>query len=101
VISEIVDQLEKNRLLARVRDEGDRRRTLVWLTDEARARLAEEQEVLGLELLERAIGGMDPRARAKLIEGTRALVEAADRVARASADPSTGPSNPPSKRRAP
>src|SRR6201999_1775671 len=33
VVSEIVDQLESHGLLARVRDEGDRRRTLVWLTD--------------------------------------------------------------------
>ncbi len=80
VVSEIVDQLEENRLLARVRDENDRRRTLVWLTDEGRARLTEEQEVLSLAALERAMGRMKPRARAMLIAGTSALVQAADVV---------------------
>lgn len=76
VVSEIVDQLEKNRLLARVRDGADRRRTLVWLTDEARTRLADEQEVLSLDALERAMSRMTPRDRRLLLEGTRALVEA-------------------------
>lgn len=82
VVSEIVDQLEKNGLLARVRDEADRRRVLVWLTDEGRARMTDEQEVLGQELLERAMAAMTPDERARLIDGTRALVEAADRLAR-------------------
>jgi DNA-binding MarR family transcriptional regulator len=80
VVSEIVDQLEENRLLARVRDEKDRRRTLVWLTDEGRARLTEEQEVLSLAALERAMARMKPRAREMLLAGTSALVEAADRT---------------------
>jgi DNA-binding MarR family transcriptional regulator len=82
VVSEIVDQLEQHALLARVRDERDRRRTLVWLTDKGRARLSEEQEVLSLAVLERAVGELTPRERKKLLEGTRALIEAADRVAR-------------------
>jgi DNA-binding MarR family transcriptional regulator len=81
VMSEIVDQLEKNGLLARVRDEADRRRALVWLTDDGRARLTDEQEVLGHELLARAMAAMTPDERARLIDGTRALVEAADRLA--------------------
>ena len=80
VVSEIVDQLEANQLLARVRDESDRRRTLVWLSDQGRARLVEEQEVLSMTALERAMAEMKPRDRAKLIEGTRALVEAAGRL---------------------
>jgi DNA-binding MarR family transcriptional regulator len=80
VVSEIVDQLEANRLLARVRDEADRRRVLVWLTDEGRSRLTDEQEVLSVDALERAMASMKPRERAMLIEGTRALVEAADRT---------------------
>ena len=78
VVSEIVDQLEKNGLLARVRDGADRRRTLVWLTDEARARVADEQEVLSLDVLERAMSRMTARDRRLLLEGTRALVGAAD-----------------------
>lgn len=80
-MSEIASQLEKNGLLARVRDDADRRRALVWLTDEGRARLTDEQEVLGQELLGRAMAAMTPEDRARLIDGTRALVEAADRLA--------------------
>jgi DNA-binding MarR family transcriptional regulator len=80
VVSEIADQLERNRLLARVRDEHDRRRTLIWLTDEARERLMDEQEVLSLALLERAIHGMTARHRQKLLEATQALIAAADRT---------------------
>lgn len=89
VVSEIVEQLEENGLLARVRDENDRRRTLVWLTDDGRARLTEEQEVLSLALVERAFAAMAPKDRDMLIEGTRALVEAADRAAQPPAAPPT------------
>lgn len=77
VVSEIVDQLESHGLLARVRDEGDRRRTLVWLTDAGRARLVEEQQVLSTSALERALAAMTEKERTHLLDGTRALVRAA------------------------
>jgi DNA-binding MarR family transcriptional regulator len=77
VVSEIVDQLERHGLLARVRDEGDRRRTLVWLTEAGRTRLVEEQEVLSRAALERAFARMTPDEHDQLIAGTRALVRAA------------------------
>jgi DNA-binding MarR family transcriptional regulator len=85
VVSEIVDQLEQHRLLARVRDEHDRRRMLIWLTDEGRARLAGEQEVLSLAVLEQAVSGLAPRHRKMLLEATRALIDAADRAVRPAA----------------
>jgi DNA-binding MarR family transcriptional regulator len=78
VVSEIVDQLERNGLLARVRDDRDKRRTLVWLTDEGRARLVAEQEVLSSEAIERAFYRMKPQERRMLLEGTTALIRAAD-----------------------
>jgi DNA-binding MarR family transcriptional regulator len=78
VVSEIIDQLERHGFLARVRDDSDRRRTLVWLTDQGRARIIEEQEVLSVEVLERAIAKMQPQHRAMLLEGTRALIQAAE-----------------------
>jgi len=77
-VSEIVDQLEKHGLLARVRDENDRRRPLVWLTDQGRARLVAEQEVLSSEALERALNRMKPQDRVRLLESTKALIAAAD-----------------------
>jgi DNA-binding MarR family transcriptional regulator len=76
VVSEIVDQLERNGLLARVRDESDRRRALVWLTDEARERLVAEQEVLSRPSLEAAFAGMPEEERRMLLDGTRALLRA-------------------------
>ena len=78
VVSEIIDQLERHGFLARVRDESDRRRTLVWLTDQGRARMIEDQEVLGVDGLERAFAKMKPQQRLMLLEGTRALIQAAD-----------------------
>lgn len=77
VVSEIVEQLESHGWLARVRDERDRRRTVVWLTEKGRARLVEEQEVLSSAALERALARMTPAERDQLIAGTRALVRAA------------------------
>jgi len=78
VVSEIVDQLEGHALVERVRDPDDKRRTQVWLTDAGRARLVADQEVLARDRLARAIAAMTPDERAMLIEGTRALVRAAD-----------------------
>lgn len=78
VVSEIVNQLERNGLLARVRDEADRRRTLVWLTDQGRGRLVADQEVLSGATLERALAKMSPQQRVMLLEGTRALIQAAE-----------------------
>lgn len=76
VVSEIVEHLERDGLLARVRDEKDRRRTSVWLTDAGRARLMEEQEVLSKSALERAFARMTAQEREQLLAGTRALVRA-------------------------
>ena len=78
VVSEIVDQLERNGLIARVRDEEDRRRTLIWLTVEGRARLVADQEVLSGDMLERAMSKLKPGQRRMLLEGTRALISAVD-----------------------
>lgn len=77
MVSEIVKHLERDGWLARVRDEHDRRRTLVWLTDAGRARLLEEQEVLSRSALERAFTRMTTEERAQLLAGTRALIRAA------------------------
>lgn len=78
VITEIVSALERHGLLARVPDPEDRRRVEVWLTDAGRARLEREQEVLERSLVEKALARMTPRDRTALIEGTTALVAAAE-----------------------
>ncbi len=90
-VSELVDQLEGHGLVARVRDESDRRRALVWLTEAGRAQLIQDQQVLSVELLERAVSLMTESDRRCLIAATRALIHAADH-----ADDDTS-SHPPSK----
>jgi DNA-binding MarR family transcriptional regulator len=77
-VSELVEQLETNGLVARVRDETDRRRVLVWLSEQGRAQLVQDQQVLSSELVERAMALMTDADRRQLIHATRALVRAAD-----------------------
>lgn len=77
VVSEIVDGLEKKRLLARMRDERDKRRVLVWLTDEARAQLSRRAQVLDPERVEAAMRRLAPQERDTLIAALQALVAAA------------------------
>jgi len=77
VMSEIIDGLERKGLLARMRDARDRRRTLVWLTDEGRAAMAEERQILCAERLRSAFARLPEATRAGLLANLRALVAAA------------------------
>jgi len=81
VMSEIVNGLERKKLLARVRDQRDRRRTLVWLTDEARTAMETERQVLCAERLQRAFSKLGGGAAEQLLVAMRALVNASDEVA--------------------
>jgi DNA-binding MarR family transcriptional regulator len=74
--TEIVNRLEAKGLVARLRDERDRRRVFVWLTDSGHQRVASHPEVLENDLLVRAVARMRPDDRARLVEGLRALVQA-------------------------
>ncbi len=76
VVSEVVDHLERDGLLERVRDPRDRRRALVWLTEAGLAYLERDRDVLSRELLARAMARMTPATRAALLRGTRALIRA-------------------------
>ena len=77
VVSEIVDGMERKGWLARMRDARDRRRTLVWITDEARGVLDRRRQVLDPERVARAMDRMNETDRRGLVEGMRALVRAA------------------------
>jgi DNA-binding MarR family transcriptional regulator len=76
VMSEIVDGLERKGLLARIRDARDRRRSLVWLTDQGRAAMATERQVLCVDRLQRAFAKMGEAAAADLLRTLRALADA-------------------------
>lgn len=76
VVSEIVEHLERDGWLERMRDPGDKRRSLVWLSDQGLALLEQDREVLSSELLTRAMARMAVSDRAALLRGMQALIAA-------------------------
>lgn len=85
VISEIVDHLERDELLERLRDPRDRRRVLVWLSEAGLEALEREREVLQRELVAEAMAAMTSAERTALMNGMRALVRAAGTLSPAAA----------------
>src|SRR5262249_46676185 len=77
VMSDIVTRLERRGLLERMRDERDRRRVLVWLTQAGQETLARERRVLDEALVGAALRKMAPADCRKLVDGLRALARAA------------------------
>lgn len=75
--SEIVARLVRRGLLARIADERNRRRHLVWLTAKGRAVVEVERQVLSPDLVATAMSRLSAIEREGLIRGLRALVEAA------------------------
>ncbi|MGC4119452.1 MAG: MarR family winged helix-turn-helix transcriptional regulator [Myxococcales bacterium] len=80
VVSEIVDGLCARGFVERLRDERDRRRTLVWLTPEGQAAIAQQFEVLDRERLAEALARLSEAQRKALFEGMRALAKASQRA---------------------
>lgn len=77
VISEIVTHLERDGLLEREIDPEDRRRTLIWLTPDGHEALRRDRDVLGIDLLARAMARLPPDQADALNAGMRALIEQA------------------------
>jgi DNA-binding MarR family transcriptional regulator len=77
VISEIVSHLERDGLLERENDPGDRRRTLIWLTPSGHAALRRDREVLDVDVLARAVAQLPPGQADALNAAMRALIECA------------------------
>jgi len=72
-MSEMIDRLERRGLVARIPDQRDRRRTLVWLTDDGRAALDKAHQVLSTALLRHGFAAMEPGDRSTLVRTMRML----------------------------
>lgn len=79
-MTEMIDRLERRQLVARISDERDRRRTLVWLTDEGRTALDKAHQVLSETRLEQAFAVLEENDRANLLDAMRLLVETSPHV---------------------
>jgi len=77
VISEIVTHLERDGLLERENDPGDRRRTLIWLTPGGHEALRQDRDVLDNDLLARALARLPPGQADGLNAAMRALIDCA------------------------
>jgi DNA-binding MarR family transcriptional regulator len=77
VVSEIVSHLERQGLLERESDPGDRRRTLIWLTAAGHEALRRDHEVLGIDLLAPALARLPPGQAAALVAALRTLADLA------------------------
>ncbi len=64
-------------LLEREADPGDRRRTLIWLTPGGHEALRRDRDVLGIDLLARAMARLPPGQADALNAAMRALIERA------------------------
>jgi DNA-binding MarR family transcriptional regulator len=83
--TELVDRVEERGLIDRMRDDRDRRRVFLWLTetgrDQARQLSATHARVLEENVLLAAVRRMAPGDRDGLIRGLHALLAAADHAA--------------------
>ncbi|HLK39496.1 MAG TPA: MarR family transcriptional regulator [Polyangiaceae bacterium] len=79
VVSETLDALEKKKLLERMPDARDRRRTLVWLTDTGHEHLRRTRRVLDDARLTAAMRRLAASERHQLIEAMSALVGACEK----------------------
>jgi DNA-binding MarR family transcriptional regulator len=76
VVSELIEHLERDGYVERMRDAQDKRRSLIWLSERGLQLLEREREVLSSQLVLRAMQRMRPSARRALLDGMRALLDA-------------------------
>lgn len=79
-VSELLQRLESRGLVARIRDERDERRVLVWLTDAGLSVVERIGEVLAPDRLEEALAGLSASERAIVVHGFELLARAEQRT---------------------
>jgi DNA-binding MarR family transcriptional regulator len=75
-VSELLQRLEAKGLVARVRDERDERRVLVWLTEAGRDVASRVGQILAPDLLTDSLAALSPAERAIVVRGFELLASA-------------------------
>jgi DNA-binding MarR family transcriptional regulator len=75
-VSEMLTRLEQRGLVARIRDERDERRVMVWLTDAGRDVVSRVGQILAPDLLAQVIESMSSEDRAVVVRGFELLASA-------------------------
>ena len=75
-VSELLSRLEAKGLVARIRDERDERRVLVWLTDSGRDVVSRVGQVLAPDLIAQTMATLSPAERAIVVRGFELLAAA-------------------------
>ena len=76
-MSELVDRLQANGYVDRLKDSRDKRKNIVWLTKKGRDVFDKTQEVLDRELLNESINMLSENERANLLNSMKSLASAA------------------------
>jgi DNA-binding MarR family transcriptional regulator len=88
-VSELLQRLEAKGLVARIRDERDERRVLVWLTEAGRDVVSRVGQVLAPDVLAEVMETLSPADRATVIRGFELLARAGAEVSQPTGDPGT------------
>jgi len=75
-VSELLQRLEAKGLVARIRDERDERRVLVWLTEAGRDVVSRVGQVLAPDLIAQVMANMSSEERASVVHGLELLASA-------------------------
>jgi DNA-binding MarR family transcriptional regulator len=75
-VSELLQRLEAKGLVARIRDERDERRVLVWLTESGRDVVSRVGQVLAPDLIAQVMATLSPEERAIVVRGVELLATA-------------------------
>jgi DNA-binding MarR family transcriptional regulator len=75
-VSELLQRLEDKGLVARIRDERDERRVLVWLTQAGRDVVSRVGQVLAPDLLASVMESLTPEERAAVVRGFELIAAA-------------------------
>jgi DNA-binding MarR family transcriptional regulator len=91
-VSELLQRLEAKGLVARIRDERDERRVLVWLTDAGRDVVSRVGQILAPDLIAQVMATLSPEERATVVRGVELLATADLSKTPAATPPAAAPS---------